>query len=232
MTLTVMDSGVVPRGAAAVAGRSANERAILDLLRLAGPTPSAEIARQTGLSAQSASVITRNLEKDGLLLRGNPVKGKVGKPSVPIRLDPNGAFSVGLRIGRRSSDLVLLDLTGEVRGHVSLRYAYPLPDQITGFLETGLEQFHEGLTPGHRRRLAGIGVGMPFDLWSWLENIGAPAEEMDAWRSFSPHRAFRKVTELPVFLGNDSSLACHGEHLFGAAAGHSDFAYIDRKSVV
>lgn len=209
-------------------GRSANERAILSLLRLAGPTPSAEIARQTGLSAQSASVITRNLEADGLVIRDSPVRGKgrVGKPSTPIRLDPNGAFSIGFRLGRRRFDLVLLDLTGAVRGRVTARHAYPSPHRVLSFVERGLADFLDSLTPERRERVAGIGVGMPFDLWNWLENVGAPQAEMLAWKTFSAREELARITNLPVFVGNDSSLACHGEHLFGTAADLTDFAHI------
>jgi hypothetical protein len=34
--------------------------------------------------------------------------------SMPFALDPEGAFPLGLKIGRRSSDLALLDFTGAV----------------------------------------------------------------------------------------------------------------------
>jgi predicted NBD/HSP70 family sugar kinase len=84
----------------------------------------------------------------------------------------------------------------------------------------------ESLTPKRRERVAGIGVGLPFDLWNWLESVGAPDDEMEAWKTFSVRDALAEVTNLPVFVGNDSSLACHGEHLFGAAAGFADFAHI------
>lgn len=211
-----------------VNGRSSNERAILNLLRRAGPTPSAEIARQTGLSAQSASVITRNLESEGLVLRGRPVRGegRVGKPSTPISLNSDGAFSVGLRLGRRRSDLVLLDLAGEVRGEVTARHAYPTPDRVLAFVGEGLERLVGPLGPEGRRRVAGVGVGMPFDLWNWLEEVGAPAAEMEAWKTVSLREAMAEVTDLAVFVGNDSSLACQGEHLFGEASALADFAYI------
>ncbi|QQA42872.1 ROK family transcriptional regulator [Pelagovum pacificum] len=208
-----------------VEGRSANERAILSLLRREGPTASAEIARQTGLSAQSASVITRNLESDGLVVRDTPVRGKVGKPSTPLRLDPNGAFSIGLRLGRRRSDLVLLDLAGTVRGHMEVRYAYPTPDGTLHFLKEGTRLLMEGLTPDRRSRVAGIGVGMPFDLWDWLDNLGAPESEMAAWRNFDAMGEIAAVTGLPTFVGNDGSLSCLGEHMFGNAVGFSDFAH-------
>lgn len=62
--------------------RDHNERVVLATVRDHGPIASAEIARNTRLSAQTASVITRSLEADGLLLRGTPQRGRVGKPSV------------------------------------------------------------------------------------------------------------------------------------------------------
>jgi predicted NBD/HSP70 family sugar kinase len=205
---------------------SANERAILNLLRVGGPTPSAELARLTGLSAQSASVITRGLEAEGLVRRGDPVKGRVGKPSTPIGLDPDGAFSVGLRLGRRQSDLVLMDFIGQVRGQITTRHAYPTPARTLEFVAQGLAGFAETLTAAQRGRIAGLGVGMPYDLWDWLDLVGAPEAEMLAWKSFDPEAALSARTGLPVYVGNDSSLACYGEHLFGAAAGISDFGYI------
>ena len=69
----------------------------------------------TGLSAQTVSVIMRALEQEGLLLRGEPVRGRIGQPSVPMSLDADGAFFVGLKVGRRSADLTLIDFMGRVR---------------------------------------------------------------------------------------------------------------------
>lgn len=79
--------------------RARNERLVLSLVRRHQALAKSEIARMTGLSAQTVSVIMRLLEKDGLLLRGEPVRGKVGQPSVPMRLNPDGAFSLGSRSG-------------------------------------------------------------------------------------------------------------------------------------
>ena len=89
-------------------GRTETERRVLSAVQAAGALASAEIARRTGLSAQSASVLTRTLEAEGLLMRGDPMRGKVGKPQVPISLNPAGAFAFGLKIGRRRADLVLM----------------------------------------------------------------------------------------------------------------------------
>ena len=88
-------SGVNQKGV-----RDHNERLILSLLRRRGAMPGSDIARHTQLSAQTVSVILRKLEGDGLLEKGAPQKGKVGKPSVPMALNPDGAYAIGFKLGR------------------------------------------------------------------------------------------------------------------------------------
>ena len=90
--------------------RAYNERLVMALVRRHGSLPKAEIARRSGLSPQTVSVIMRALEKDMLLVKGEPVRGRVGQPSVPMALNPDAVFSIGLKIGRRSADMVLMDL--------------------------------------------------------------------------------------------------------------------------
>ena len=61
--------------------RAHNERLVLSLVRRDGALAKSDIARMTGLSAQTVSVIMRGLEADGLL-RG----GTKGVPTVGQRL--------------------------------------------------------------------------------------------------------------------------------------------------
>src|SRR6476661_2491037 len=90
------------RGTNAAGVRAYNERLVLSLVRRHGGLSKAEISRLCGLSAQTVSVIMRSLEKDGLLIRGERLRGKVGQPSTPMRLNPDAVFSFGVKIGRRS----------------------------------------------------------------------------------------------------------------------------------
>jgi hypothetical protein len=97
-----------PPGTNATGVRAYNERLILSFVRRHGSLPKAEITKLTGRSAQTISVIVRALEADGLLPRMEPRRGRIGQPSVPLRLDPDGAYSLGLKIGRRSANLILM----------------------------------------------------------------------------------------------------------------------------
>src|SRR3546814_19709955 len=119
----------------------------------------------------------RSLEKECLLRRGEPVRGKVGQPSVPMRLNPDAVYSFGVKIGRRSADLVLMDFVGRIRLQHHETYAYPQPEQIMRIITSGIEHLEEKLEPGKRDRIAGIGIAAQFELWNWAEEVGARAEE-------------------------------------------------------
>ncbi|MEZ5799698.1 MAG: winged helix-turn-helix transcriptional regulator [Nitratireductor sp.] len=90
---------ITHRGSNQSGMRAYNERLVLTLVRRHGSLAKTDIARMTGLSAQTVSVIMRQLEADELLLRGEPMRGRVGQPSVPLSLNPEGAFFSASRSG-------------------------------------------------------------------------------------------------------------------------------------
>lgn len=205
--------------------RNHNERLVLSVVKDEGQIASSQIARLTSLSAQTASIITRSLQADGMLLRGTPQKGKVGKPSIPVSLNPEGALAYGLRIGRRGADLILMNMVGEVMHTRAKSYAYPLPEMIDAFVEESMESIGEGLPDPLKGRIIGIGVASPFGLWKKADAAGAPEEMMAAWRAYDFATSFAAFTDLPVLLANDASMGCSGELVFGAACELSDFLY-------
>ena len=213
------------RGTTQTGVRLYNERLILSLIRLHGQLPKAEMARLTGLSAQTVSVIVRQLEADGLLKRRTPQRGKVGQPLVPFELDSNGAFSIGLKVGRRSGDLMLLDLAGKVRHTIHRPYSFPSPAEMMGFVTSGVEELVSGLSAEQRARISGMGIAAPFELWNWAEDVGAPADVLMAWKDFDLQAEIAKLFSWPIHFCHDASAACAAELLFGHGRDLQDFAY-------
>ena len=74
-------------GANQVRVRAYNERLVLSLVRRHKGLSKAEIARRSGLSAQTVSVIMRSLESDGLLVRGALLRGKVKPDAEPFDIE-------------------------------------------------------------------------------------------------------------------------------------------------
>ena len=86
-----------PRGSNQVGMRQFNERVVLQALRLHGALPKADLARLTGLTAQTIGLITARLDEDGLILKQDRVRGRIGQPSVPLSLNPDGAYAIASR---------------------------------------------------------------------------------------------------------------------------------------
>ena len=162
--------------------RAQNERLVLSLVRRHGALAKSEIARMTGLSAQTVSVIMRHLESDRLLRRGEPQRGRVGQPSVPMSLDPEGAYFLGAKVGRRSLDFVLVDFAGGIRHQSRASYPFPLPRETVRLIRAEVAR-SEALLGEQAGRIAGLGLAMPFELWNWAAEIGASEAELAAWRS-------------------------------------------------
>ena len=205
--------------------RARNERLVLSLVRQQSALAKSDIARITGLSAQTVSVIMRALEKDGLLRRGEPVRGRIGQPSVPMSLDADGAYFLGLKIGRRSVDLTLVDFIGTVRSTHRRIYRYPTPAAVVAFVAEALPGLLRALPEGRRGQVYGMGVAMPFQLWNWVQEVGAPQSEMDEWRARDIQVELSGVTGLPVYVQNDATSACGAELVFGTGDRPRDFLY-------
>nr|WP_302896895.1 ROK family transcriptional regulator [Mesorhizobium sp. LMG 17147] len=206
--------------------RDHNERLVLSLVRQHGSLAKSDIARMTGLSAQTVSVIMRELEEDDLLVRQAPLRGKIGQPSIPMALNPDGAYFIGLKIGRRSAELVLIDFLGNVRSMLQHSYRYPAPRETVEFVAGGMNKMRGELTPAQDKRIAGLGIAMPFELWNWADTAGAPREIMDEWRHRDIRADIQAQCEFPVYLQNDATSACGAELVFGHAAGAArDFVY-------
>ena len=214
-----------PRGSNHVGMRQFNERVVLQAIRQNGSLPKADLARLTGLTAQTIGLITTRLEDDGLLLRHERVRGRIGQPSVPLALNPDGAFSIGIKIGRRSADCLLVDFTGVVRQRLSV--AYPFPDSATllPVLGQNMRILRDSLG-AFEARLVGVGVAAPFQMGGWHRMLGLSGEQSAAWNQIDLRAAVQSMTDLPVSFAKDTAAACVAELVAGRGRDLKSFLYL------
>ena len=205
--------------------RDHNERLILSLIQRHGGLPGSALAKLADLSPPTVSGILRQLEADGLIERGTPVRGKVGKPSIPMGLAANGAFAFGIKIGRRSADLILMDFKGGTRGEMQITYDYPIKQTVLAFLQDGLLNLTNQLSASEQARICGIGVAAPFEFWNWNASIDAPSNAFRAWREVDLVAEIGAFSDLPVIVMNDATAACQAEHTYGRGKEFQDYAY-------
>lgn len=207
-------------GLNAVSVRSYNERLVLSLLLQNKGLSRMEIGNRTGLSAQTVSVIVRSLEQEGLVAKGEAVKGRMGPPTIPLSLNPEGAYSIGISLGHRHTDVVMIDFVGEVKFCTSL----PLPtgDEATNHsdLVDTVRQAMAALPGMQEGRLAGIGIAMPEDQDELALGPAGMAERFEALG-----KEIEAALGIEVYVQNDITAAAAGESMFGAAKSLDDYLF-------
>ncbi len=215
-----------PRGSNQSGMGQFNERVVLQAIRLNGSLPKADLARLTHLSTQTVSLIIQRLLEQGLVLKCAPQRGKVGQPSVPIMLNPDGAFFIGIKIGRRSLDLLLVDFSGQVRARRALAYRYPDPQTLFGQIATLLHALLEQLGAQHATRLSGIGVAAPLGLGGWQALLGSAPQQAGLWDRIDIRAEIQSISEVPVAFAKDTMAACVAELVAGRGRSIRSYLYV------
>ncbi|CAN7704764.1 ROK family transcriptional regulator [Pseudoduganella sp. LjRoot289] len=214
-----------PRGSNQTGMRQFNERVVLQAIRLHGSLPKADLARLTTLSTQTVALIIARLSDDGLVMKLEPLRGKIGQPSVPIALKPDGAFSIGVKIGRRNLDVLLLDFANTVRMRHSQAYRFPDPQHVFQVIAEQVRAMQAALAPELRGRILGIGVAAPLSLGSWQELMGVAGQD-GRWNRLDIARQIEADTGLPVMFAKDTAAACVAELVAGRGRSVKSFLYL------
>ena len=204
------DELVRPRGSNHGGMRQFNERIVLQSIRLHGALPKADVARMTHLSTQTASVIINKLLAEGLLQRQDRLRGKIGQPSIPIGLNPDGAFSVGIKIGRRGLHVLALDFAGNVRHRELLAYEFPEPEQVFEAIAHCFSQIQAVLGKELSEKM--VGVEKRAKLWNHVDIV----------------QRVHEITGLPVEFAKDTTAACVAELVSGQGRSLPTFLYLHR----
>jgi predicted NBD/HSP70 family sugar kinase len=206
--------------------RQFNERVMLAALRRLGEASKADLARQVNLTQNAAGQIVRELERQNLICETGKRKGVRGQPATLLQLNPGGAYSIGIKLGRRTLDAVLLDFSGEVIRSCRHEHEFPMPQAALAVIREDIAALRQAIPAASRSRLAGVGLAIPYNLGSWRRELSIPETVCLAWNNFDIAARLRETLDVPVFVENDGTTAAVAELFRGHGRELDDFAVV------
>ena len=206
--------------------RAANRRAVLTTIAFNPGISNADVSRRTGLAPQTASAIVTELDDDGLINRGDVLRGRRGQPATPLFLKLDAAYSIGVEVGWQHIDVVLVDLAAQPIARYRRDFAYVDGNTVVAELLTAVEGMLGKLDAEQRRRLIGIGIASPTNISRNIYLLGAPAQQAEAWKTLDMRAEIEKATGVNTMWFNDGNSACWAELVMTPPPRPANFAYL------
>lgn len=186
--------------------RNHNLSVVIDtLLRTAEPLSRAELAKRTGLTKATMSLLVSMLVDDGVVREGEPsVQSSYGRPSTPLLIAGGRYCGIGLQVNTDGYGVIVLDLDGTVISErwVDADISAPDADEVFAELDA-LAMEQEALLAERGCTVAGAGLALPGLVTGNMRllmarNLGW--EQLDLTR-------FDVMRRLDVTAGNEANMA-------------------------
>ena len=186
--------------------RNHNLSVVIDtLLRTTEPLSRAELAKRTGLTKATMSLLVSMLVDDGVVREGEPsVQSSYGRPSTPLLIAGGRYCGIGLQVNTDGYGVIVLDLDGTVISErwVDTDMSAPDADEVFAELDA-LAMEQEALLAERGCTVAGAGLALPGLVTGNMRllmarNLGW--EQLDLTR-------FDVMRRLDVTAGNEANMA-------------------------
>ena len=206
--------------------RHYHHRVILQRLRRLGEASKADLARAVHLTNTAIGQIVSDLQDLGLVsVIGKRYEGQRGQPATMLRLEPNGAYGIGVRLDRSRIETALVDLGGQLISQRSHTLPLPAPSDALALVVADVDAFYEIAELRSPGRVLGIGLARPYHLGAWLDRLDLKNPALKLWDNFDFAGALQSATGLDVREENDGTAAAIAELFHGFGRECDDFAY-------
>jgi len=206
-----------------------SERFVLQALRTHGPSAQVALARLLDLKPQTLSLIVSRLEKSGFVTRLRSIRGRVGQPSVPIALNPEGAFAIGIKVGRRELEGLLIDFAGTIRERRIIGHTFPDPRKVFGDISLLVDGLRGSLRRSQRARICGVGLATPLSIEGWQNILGFDRKITREWSEIDLRQrvaSLQSCAHYRVESVKDTAAACLAELVQGRGSEMRSFVYV------
>lgn len=199
--------------------REINRMALVRVVQRAPGLSRADLAKETGLTKSTVSLLVQDLIDEGWLEESDvQATGAIGRRPTPLFLNGKSLAMIGADVSLDTINVLIVSLTGEILHEASEALASHDPEkairQLARIIGTLVKQAQAA-----GRYLLGIGVGVPGAV---LDRQGVvklapnlPWRDVPFQASLSRELALIGVKGLSIQVQNDYDVAALSEHEFG-----------------
>ncbi len=197
-----------------------NRRLVLDLIRRQ-PISRAEVAKTTGLTRASVTLIADELIGQGLIRETHPVASGVGRRPMLMEIVPDARVIAGVNIKRGEVDTGLVSLGGEIISTEVLSYDGADADEMIGRIAQSVARQLDR-QPGCREKMLGVGLCAPGPLDTARGVILNPPN-CRRWHNVHAAEKLEAACGYAVSMENVSNALALEEQYFGLGRGCGNF---------
>ncbi|MFP7253981.1 ROK family transcriptional regulator [Terribacillus goriensis] len=192
--------------------KTVNRSLILNKIRVAAPISRADIAKETGLTPPTVSIIVKELIEQGLVEESKLGSSSGGRKPTMLHIRTGEWFVIGVDAGPGTVDCILTNLTGEILGIVSHPLHVHTNSEFLHQVVTAIQQLLDQLSV-QTGQIIGIGVAMHgvVDVETGISRV-APLLGL---HNIAIKQELETRFSIPVKVDNDARAMALGESWFG-----------------
>lgn len=210
--------------------RNTNKSILVDIVQREGPVSRVELARRTGLTRSTVSVVVDELIHQGLVREGPPDarpaarsrngSDPTGRRPVPLHFCPDAGRVLGIDIGGTTIIAAEADLSGSILR--SARWEVPAVGSASALLDDIVARI-EGHFHG---RFDYAAAGSPGVVDTVTGRVTGLAPNLPQWNGLFLRTELERRLQCAVTVENDVNMALIGECASGAGRGRRQVALI------
>jgi len=204
--------------------RRLNMSAILKLLRERGTLARADLAKELGMTRNTASNIVTELLQSGMVVETEFRREGAGRPGLLLELAPNGGFAIGAEIDINRIIVIIVDFKGNILWEESTQIHPSQPqDEI---IATAEQLVQSALDWGKTERLKPLGIGL--GLAGLVDAEGGSltyAPTLD-WKDVPFKALWEEKFGMAVHLDNEANTAALGYYAYADRFNARNLAYL------
>lgn len=205
------------------------ELSILELIHSGSNYSRLDLARKTGLSPASITVIVRSLMGMGLVTEATAVSTAIGRKPIPLEIRGDSGYLVGIDMGSYYTRTVVTDINGTIADKHQIETG--LPDGRVRVLRRVFECVDQAIVAAGvpRRSILGIGVGHSgvIDTEKGLVISYPRPGQMAEWKNVPLQNLFQEEFKVPCLLEDSARTMATAERCFGLGRDVDDFLFIE-----